>query len=303
MRQALSRTIFWKPPCLPLSGGARVPTPSSSVSRRSPATCTSPCPFDAILPMEDINDLPELVPDLCTGCGICAGVCPGLAIFIIDESRGDGTARVTIPYEFVPLPEKGEVVQAVDRAGAYVADATVTRVLSGKKSGTPQVTLSVPLDCAQKVRFFHLIKEQDVKLDAESEKEPREDQQVTAEATIICRCEGITVGDIRKLIEEGYTTVDEIKRISRAGMGPCQARTCGPLIADLITRMTGRPVEESNLQPRRRPGRFPFLFSWRRRRCSYLKVLRWLLSAAVSYGCAIAWNLAKEGSGMLFSKR
>ncbi|HPX93836.1 MAG TPA: (2Fe-2S)-binding protein [Bacillota bacterium] len=217
--------------------------------------CTISCPFDAILPMEDINDLPELVPDLCTGCGICAGVCPGLAIFIIDESRGDGTARVTIPYEFVPLPEKGEVVQAVDRAGAYVADATVTRVLSGKKSGTPQVTLSVPLDCAQKVRFFHLIKEQDVKLDAESEKEPREDQQVTAEATIICRCEGITVGDIRKLIEEGYTTVDEIKRISRAGMGPCQARTCGPLIADLIARMTGRPVEEVEPSAHRPPTR------------------------------------------------
>jgi NAD(P)H-nitrite reductase large subunit len=33
---------------------------------------------------------------------------------------------------------------------------------------------------------------------------------------IVCRCEDVTLGEIRRLISEGYHTIDEIKRISRA---------------------------------------------------------------------------------------
>ena len=215
--------------------------------------CTISCPFDAILPMEDINNLPELVPDLCTGCGICAGVCPGLAIFIVDESIGDGRATISIPYEFVPLPAKGDTVSAVDRAGDHVTDATVTRVSGARKKGTPLVTLSVPLDLVHRVRFFQQKKQADASQPSVTSEREGEDKQTLSEATLICRCEGITIGDVRKLVEEGYTTVDEIKRISRAGMGPCQARTCGPLIADLIARITGVPVEELDPSAHRPP--------------------------------------------------
>ncbi len=215
--------------------------------------CTISCPFDAILPMEDINDLPQLLPDLCTGCGICAGVCPGLAIFIVDESAGDGRATISMPYEFLPLPVKGDTVSALDRAGRFVTEATVTRVLAGKKKGTPLVTLSVPSELVHQVRFFQAGKPGAVTPQVTTIEKAAEDGQVMSEATIICRCEGITVGDVRLLIQEGYTTVDEIKRISRAGMGPCQARTCGPLIADLIARMTGVPVEEVEPSAHRPP--------------------------------------------------
>ncbi len=216
--------------------------------------CSVSCPFQAIQPMLDINELPELVADLCTGCGICAGVCPGLAIFIVDETVGEGRATVTLPYEFSPLPEKGQIVAAVDRAGDYVIDAPVTRILKGRQGGTPLVTLSVPLELSQEVRFFRFKEEK------EGEREEPEafgsrdqDQQVLEEETILCRCEGITLGDVRRLIREGYTTVDEIKRISRAGMGPCQARTCGPLIAGEIARLTGRPIESVEPSAHRPP--------------------------------------------------
>ncbi len=205
--------------------------------------CSLACPFQAIRPMADINELPELVPDLCTGCGICAGVCPGLAIFIVDETVGGGRATVTLPYEFSPLPEKGQTVAAVDREGAFVVEAEVSRVIRGRKKGTPLVTLSVPLDRVQEVRFFRF-NEEEIEEDLPDGVETREeDRQLLEEETILCRCEGITLGAVRRLIREGYTTVDEIKRISRAGMGPCQARTCGPLIANEIARLTGRPVE------------------------------------------------------------
>lgn len=62
--------------------------------------------------------------------------------------------------------------------------------------------------------------------------------------TIICRCSDITLEDIRKLIQDGYRTVEEIKRISRAGMGPCQGRTCSQLILREIANYTGQNIAE-----------------------------------------------------------
>ncbi|MFZ5966516.1 MAG: (2Fe-2S)-binding protein [Bacillota bacterium] len=64
------------------------------------------------------------------------------------------------------------------------------------------------------------------------------------ENSIICRCSDLTVEDIRRFIKKGYTTLDEIKRISRAGMGPCQGRTCTPLIIREISLMTGKSISE-----------------------------------------------------------
>ncbi|HEY3425240.1 MAG TPA: (2Fe-2S)-binding protein, partial [Negativicutes bacterium] len=46
-----------------------------------------------------------------------------------------------------------------------------------------------------------------------------------SDATIICRCEDLTVDEIRTLIANGSHTIEEIKRSCRCGMGPCQGRT------------------------------------------------------------------------------
>ena len=61
---------------------------------------------------------------------------------------------------------------------------------------------------------------------------------------IICRCEDVTYGEIVDAIDRGLTTLDEIKRILRCGMGPCQGRTCSRLIARIVAEKTGRAVEE-----------------------------------------------------------
>ncbi|WP_352417898.1 (2Fe-2S)-binding protein [Proteiniborus sp.] len=71
--------------------------------------------------------------------------------------------------------------------------------------------------------------------------------------TIICRCSDITLGDVRKLIQDGYRTVDEIKRISRAGMGPCQGRTCSQLILREIASYTGKNIAELDVCVSRPP--------------------------------------------------
>ena len=64
------------------------------------------------------------------------------------------------------------------------------------------------------------------------------------DAIIICRCEDVTLGEIKGAVARGYATVDEVKHFLRTGMGPCQGRTCGHLVARIISRETGRPLEE-----------------------------------------------------------
>ncbi len=71
--------------------------------------------------------------------------------------------------------------------------------------------------------------------------------------TIICRCEDVTLEEIQNLIAEGLTTIDEIKRLSRCGMGPCQGRNCRPLLMNELARATGQDVREMKMPAFRPP--------------------------------------------------
>ncbi len=51
---------------------------------------------------------------------------------------------------------------------------------------------------------------------------------------VICRCEEITVADIKRSIREGARDLTGIKRRTRAGMGLCQGRTCETLVARIL---------------------------------------------------------------------
>ena len=62
--------------------------------------------------------------------------------------------------------------------------------------------------------------------------------------TLVCRCEDVTREMILACIADGYETIDEIKRVTRAGMGPCQGRTCRNLIALELSRIYGAPMDE-----------------------------------------------------------
>lgn len=61
---------------------------------------------------------------------------------------------------------------------------------------------------------------------------------------IICRCEDISLEDIHNCLEAGYTTFEELKRILRVGMGPCQGQTCSILIQREIANYLGKKVED-----------------------------------------------------------
>ena len=113
--------------------------------------CAASCPFGAILPFEDINELPVVDYDKCTGCGICVTSCPGLAIFVLDMNYSDKDALIKLPYEMLPLPQKGEMVSGLDREGQKVAEVKVDKV-SKTKNKTYLISIIVPKELALIVR-------------------------------------------------------------------------------------------------------------------------------------------------------
>ncbi|SCK19033.1 NADPH-dependent 2,4-dienoyl-CoA reductase, sulfur reductase [Variovorax sp. HW608] len=62
--------------------------------------------------------------------------------------------------------------------------------------------------------------------------------------TVICRCEEVTAGDIRKVARLAELGPNQVKAYTRAGMGPCQGRQCGYTVAHILAEMQQRPVSE-----------------------------------------------------------
>lgn len=192
--------------------------------------CTSVCPQGSIfISEEDIRLTPQYIAEQlgkeCIACEKCVTVCPGLAITLVDQRTSNGHSLVTIPYEF----EKGSLhagdwVQVADTSGAVLGDVEVTRVRSGKATDrTVLVKVKAPHNIATRIAGIR-IQEPFISRSMDEVVERWTDD------TIVCRCERVTLGDIKALIQDGVRDVNEIKALTRAGMGSCGSKTCGSLI-------------------------------------------------------------------------
>jgi NADPH-dependent 2,4-dienoyl-CoA reductase/sulfur reductase-like enzyme len=74
---------------------------------------------------------------------------------------------------------------------------------------------------------------------------PAEQSLSPTDATVICRCEEVTAGDIRRFAKLGCTGPNQAKAFGRAGMGPCQGRFCGLTVTELLAQETGQTQEET----------------------------------------------------------
>lgn len=72
---------------------------------------------------------------------------------------------------------------------------------------------------------------------------------------IICRCEEITKGEIRKAVHEGMRTTNEIKRWLRCGMGLCQGQTCQRNVQNIVAKELGISVADLGMLTGRSPNR------------------------------------------------
>ncbi|MFT8889082.1 MAG: FAD-dependent oxidoreductase [Ethanoligenens sp.] len=118
--------------------------------------CQDACPRQCIRIGHHITALPAVdETHQCIDCGMCVASCSGQAIFLVDEDYADGFAAVTLPYEFLPLPQKGDKGVALGRDGRVVCEAEVVRVRTSPAfDKTTLLTIQVPVGMAMKARFY-----------------------------------------------------------------------------------------------------------------------------------------------------
>ena len=115
--------------------------------------CSKACVKKAIRVEPDINQTPKVDFDVCNGCGVCLARCPGLAIFVVDMTYSETEAVVKLPFEFLPVPQEGQLACGLNRAGEELGWFPVVKVLSGgKKNMTYTISLAVPKELAMEVR-------------------------------------------------------------------------------------------------------------------------------------------------------
>ena len=205
--------------------------------------CSATCIRGLIkIDANDLRQTPTFVhaapgqPD-CGGCEQCVAICPGLAITLVDSRKDPLMPLVSIPFEFeADLLQKGDQVTVLDTEGAPLGELTVWDMLAPKFAGrTKIVRVQAPAEMAAQIAGLR-IQPPEV-----SQPMERYVAHVTDD-TIICRCERVSAGEIRKLIRAGFYDLNEIKAVSRAGMGACGSKTCNSLIRRLF-REEGVPPE------------------------------------------------------------
>jgi NADPH-dependent 2,4-dienoyl-CoA reductase/sulfur reductase-like enzyme len=73
---------------------------------------------------------------------------------------------------------------------------------------------------------------------------PAQQAAALPDDAIVCRCEAITAGELRRTVAEmGAREANRAKALCRVGMGRCQGRYCGNAGAEVIAHAAGVPVE------------------------------------------------------------
>jgi len=56
---------------------------------------------------------------------------------------------------------------------------------------------------------------------------------------VLCRCEDVTLADLEHCVSRGYRDIEEVKRYTGFGTGPCQGKECLAVVATQLARITG----------------------------------------------------------------
>jgi NAD(P)H-nitrite reductase large subunit len=74
-------------------------------------------------------------------------------------------------------------------------------------------------------------------------------------AYVACRCEDVSLTEVILALRNGACTLNDVKRRTRAGMGPCQGIYCMPAVAALVAEATGVPISQVEPMTLRPPVR------------------------------------------------
>lgn len=74
---------------------------------------------------------------------------------------------------------------------------------------------------------------------------PKDSHRIPVDdSVIVCRCEEVSAGQIRRHVEVGCQGPNQTKAFGRCGMGPCQGRLCGLTVTELIAQGRGVPPQD-----------------------------------------------------------
>lgn len=187
--------------------------------------CETICPVGAISlhpRLGTIMDVPEYT-NGCIGCMKCVSICPGLAISLarkIDEK----SAEVVLPYEFIVDFETGAQLALSDREGNFLEMGEVLKIRFDKKTRTTLLTLKTSLDNAQNIAGIR-VQDKD-----KSKKEIEASLTYFPDDGIVCRCEMVSVKEVKDyIIEHKVRDINQLKNI-RVGMGSCGGKNCSLLL-------------------------------------------------------------------------
>lgn len=115
--------------------------------------CEIVCPSGAITVGVPITNLPKIDGSKCNGCNLCIAICPGLTVFVVEKNYSDSRSVVSMPYELLPVPGKGDIVKGTNRKGEYICDAEVIKITKLKQFDKTNI-VSVAVD----KKFFNEVR-------------------------------------------------------------------------------------------------------------------------------------------------
>jgi len=202
--------------------------------------CTTVCEQEQIETIDDlITQLPYFKGEKdCIGCGKCVAVCPGLAVILIDYRKDKNNPLVTFPFELTEEKlEKGQKIIVVSNEKELgIFEIHRSRILK-EFPKTQLISVKLPSKIAKKavaIKLFQTKFNESIDFYQKS---------LTDDNTIVCRCERVSVGEIREWIRSGVRDFNELKALTKVGMGACGGKTCTPLI-ERIFREEGISIDE-----------------------------------------------------------
>ena len=185
--------------------------------------CSFSCPQGAIT-KPTTSSTPTVNYDKCIGCMQCVAKCPGLAIFGYDLLK----QVCFLPFEYEA--NEGAEVYLVDNNGKKLGEGVIEKIQ--KKDNKTNIARVKVNDIAGEAMT-------EVKGLILKERYPEPLQMKPLKPvdgeTYVCHCEDVSIEDLLAAIgDRKYISVDEIKHITRLGMGPCRGKRCIPRARQIL---------------------------------------------------------------------
>lgn len=180
--------------------------------------CAFACKYGAIT-KSSTSTVPQIDFDKCVGCMRCVNLCPGLAIFGYQFNKN----RLFLPIEY--KADEGSEVFLVNNNGEVLGEGSIEKILKNEnKTNVARVkATNLEGEALLAVRGFIIKEKYPQKLDLTPLKENHDSK------TYICHCEDVSVEKLIAVIgDRKIISSDELKHISRIGMGACRGSRCVP---------------------------------------------------------------------------